>query len=116
MRELIEATNLAKVKGFGDVYCARNFIAAHDRMAEPALDGFATLYLKPHVYQGRIEVMYPGCFSNTLKSASPVAFLIEHNRPNVVATTSDNLTLVDRDDGLAFRLRVPKTLQGVVAA
>lgn len=89
-------------------------LAAHQRMRSPCLDGFATLYNKAYVHDGQVKVLRPGCFAGTLRAEKSVDFFVEHDRENAVASTRDNLSLVDRPEGLAFRLRLPKTMLGYV--
>src|SRR4051794_35932470 len=90
---------------------------AHQRMKTPVIEGYACIYNKAHINggNGKIEAFVPGCFEDSLRSTQPIEFQLQHDNANVVGSTRDHLTLVDRPEGLAFRMRLPKTMIGYVA-
>jgi|GEM_PF-6315550 len=81
------------------------------------MDGLATKYDKIVVVDGEKRAFVPGCFEMSLRSNRPIQFLVQHNAPNLVATSRDNLSVIDDPKvGLTFRLRVPNTMVGQIAA
>ena len=79
---------------------------AATRYEPKVIEGFACLYLKPHMYKGRIEVHEKGCFNETLSSKDRVDLCIDHDESYSLGNTDDNLELLETPTGLAFRLRV----------
>jgi HK97 family phage prohead protease len=73
------------------------------------LQGFATRYWKPHVYDGRIEAFAPGAFARTLATKAAIRFLIGHDESRLIATAADRLELFSDETGLAFRLSLLDT-------
>jgi len=66
---------------------------------------------------GELRAFVPGCFADSLRSGKTIQFRLQHEAANVVATTRDNLTIVDDPKvGLTFRLRVPGTMIGQIVA
>jgi phage head maturation protease len=86
-------------------YKARSRTTAF-RYEPKVVDGFACLYLKPHIHKGRIEVHERGCFNETLSTKQRVDLCIDHDDSYSLSNTDDNLELIDTPKGLAFRLRV----------
>jgi HK97 family phage prohead protease len=76
------------------------------RYEPKVIEGFACLYLKPHIHKGRIEVHERGCFNETLSTKQRVDLCIDHDDSYSLGNTDDNLELIDTSKGLAFRLRV----------
>jgi len=79
---------------------------AASRFEPKIVEGFACLWMKPHMYKSRIEVHERGCFNDTLSSKGRVDMCIDHDRSYSLGNTDENLELVDSPVGLAFRLRV----------
>jgi HK97 family phage prohead protease len=65
--------------------------------------GYATLWNKPHVYNGGFDVFRPGCFARSLIGQKAIRLLIDHDESNLLATSADGLELLGDDTGLAFR-------------
>jgi phage head maturation protease len=86
-------------------YKARSRTTAF-RYEPKVVEGFACLYLKPHIHKGRIEVHERGCFNETLSTKQRVDLCIDHDDSYSLGNTDDNLELIDTPKGLAFRLRV----------
>jgi len=77
---------------------------------QPALEGYATRFLKPHKDKEGLIVIERGAFARSLASGRPVRFLLNHDEIDVVASTSDPaLQLLADGDGLSFHLTLPDT-------
>jgi HK97 family phage prohead protease len=76
-----------------------------------AIVGRAATYLKPHVYQGRIEAFARNCFRGALASGATVKALIAHDLKRVIGCTDTNLTIASDNHGLIFKLRPSESLE-----
>jgi HK97 family phage prohead protease len=86
------------------------------QMSLPVIEGMATLYLRPHIHRGKIEMFEPGCFAKSLVSGNRVRFLLDHDDEVEAASTSSGLVLIDADDGLLFNLDLSKAKNGGMIA
>lgn len=75
-------------------------------MKNPCLQGFATLFNKPHVYRGSFDVFTSACFIDTLYDGREKYFLLDHNYSHNYGSTKSNLELERTPEGLAFRLKL----------
>jgi HK97 family phage prohead protease len=77
--------------------------------------GYATRFNKAHEYKGHVDVFAVGCFARTLCSGRAVRLLMHHDESKLVATTANALELHSDDKGLAFKCRLPSTVNGTMA-
>ncbi|MBS0245492.1 MAG: HK97 family phage prohead protease [Proteobacteria bacterium] len=77
------------------------------------IGGYATMWNKAHVHQGRFEIFDTGAFAPTLLSKGTVRFLDEHEESKCLgATNGFGLELWSDETGLGFKLAVPDTELG----
>jgi HK97 family phage prohead protease len=74
-----------------------------------ALAGYATLYNKIILHQGKWQMLLPGVFDESLKSGATVKLLLNHDENSCVGSNRDILELYSNKVGLAFRARLPET-------
>ena len=104
-------------RGIGSDGVWRSPRFANYKIAEKCIDGLATKYSTALVNCGELRAFIPGCFDASLRDNKDIQFLIQHDAANCIGSTRTNLTIVDDGEvGLAFRLRVPNTMPGQIAA
>ena len=73
------------------------------RYEPKVVEGFACLYLKPHMYKGRIEVHDRGCFNETLSRKDRVSLCIDHDESYSLGNTDDGSLAASHSGGLSDR-------------
>jgi hypothetical protein len=90
--------------------------AIYNTIKNRALDGSALKFNTPFPFpnKNRLIMFEPESFGNL--DQCTVAFCVDHELSNVVATTDDGLTLIVDNDALQFRLDLEKATNGYAIA
>lgn len=78
----------------------------HKFLNRTEIRGYATVYSKLHVFEGKLDYFLPGCFARSLTGIRAIRFLVQHDESKLIATSADRLELHSDDKGLAFRCDV----------
>jgi HK97 family phage prohead protease len=86
----------------------KNYAGHLPTYAKRVVQGYAVLFRKPLIHDGKVKVVTPGAFSDCLNSKERVRVLIGHDPHRCVGSTDDDqLELLADKYGIAFRFKVP---------
>ena len=98
--------SLAQARAAADAG-AHDAWARDDAVADmriPAVQGYAVVYGRPFMRNGKYHAFVAGCFKDSIAGRSRIRALVQHDDSDEIGSTDDHLVVVDDEHGLAFRL------------